>query len=97
MKAASASRETVAEREWVIRSIEADAVVMERLPDGGRERFHRSLLPVEVAPGDRFRVVAQLDRRVSGPDGAAGNGDGAGDSRGSELPDALDEALHNLT
>lgn len=74
--------ETVARKEWVIRELEGDDAVMEQLPDGALARFRRSLLPEDVEPGDRFRVVAQVDRRE--PD------------RPERMPDAVGEALKNL-
>lgn len=55
--------ETVDQREWIIRWIEEDVVAMEQ-PDGNEARLHRSLLPEDIEPGDRFRVVAQVDRRT---------------------------------
>lgn len=76
--------ETVARREWVIRELDEDGVVLEKLPGGGLTLFRRDVLPEDVEPGDRFRVVAQVDRQEE-PDDRPG------------LPDAVDEAIRNLT
>lgn len=100
--------ETVATREWVILEVEDDGVLVDQLPDGGRARLDRDLLPDDVAEGDRFRVVAQVDRRAPREDADAPAADTSGrdgESRAEEpdvsaesaLPDALDEALRNLT
>lgn len=84
--------ETVATREWVIREVDGDGVLVEQIPDGGHARLVRSLLPDDVAEGDRFRVVAQVDRRgrrdgkdapeadasVRGGEEAAGSADDGG-------------------
>lgn len=84
-------REIVAAREWVIRDVDAGGVLVEKVPEGGTELFERDLLPADVTVGDRFRVVAQLDRRSDAPDpGHPAADDGA-------LPDAAREALRNLT
>lgn len=55
--------ETVDQKEWVIRELDGDAAVIEEVPGGGTCRLERSLLPDDIAPGDRFRVVAQVERR----------------------------------
>jgi hypothetical protein len=67
---ADGATETVATREWVIREVDADGVLVDQVPDGGSARLARGLLPDDVSEGDRFRVVAQLDRR-----GRRGGGD----------------------
>lgn len=54
---------TVDQPEWIVRWIEENVVAMEQ-PDGNETRLHRGLLPEDVEPGDRFRVVAQVDRRT---------------------------------
>lgn len=58
--------ETADQRRWVIRRVDEDAVAMEQ-PDGTEIRLHRSLLPEDIEPGDRLRVVARLDRRTAEP------------------------------
>ena len=75
--------ETVARREWVIRELDGDDAVMEQLPEGDRVRFRADLLPDDVGPGDRFRIVAQVDRRETADEAP-------------EVPDAVGEAIRNL-
>lgn len=75
--------ETVARREWVIRALDGAAVTLEQHPGGETARLRRDLLPDDVAVGDRFRVLAQVDRRS--------------DEEAPAMPAALDEALENLT
>lgn len=58
--------ETADQRQWVIRRVDEDAVAMEQ-PDGTEIRLHRSLLPEDIEPGDRLRVVARIDRRTAEP------------------------------
>ncbi len=92
--------ETVATREWVIREVDGDGVLVEQIPDGDHARLVRSLLPDDVAEGDRFRVVAQVDRRgrrdgkdapeadasVRGGEEAAGSADDAGTDAPADGP-----------
>lgn len=58
--------ETIAVKSWVIRDVTDEAVTMEEQVDGQPTgevgEFPRRLLPGDVRPGDRFRVVAQLKR-----------------------------------
>lgn len=82
--------ETVARREWVIRELDEDGVVLEQLPEGGLTLFRREALPEDVREGDRFRVVARVDRRTSREEETAPDADAAGD------PSAIGEALENL-
>lgn len=63
--------ETVALRSWIIRQVTEEAVAMEEVvngePTGEVGEFGRQLLPDDLRPGDRFRVVAQLERVNSEP------------------------------
>lgn len=58
-----------ARREWVIREITPDRVRADHIGDGRVQEIPASLMPEDVAAGDVFRVVAQLERRVHGSSG----------------------------
>lgn len=94
--------ETVATREWVIRDVDPDGVLVERVPGGGSARLAPGLLPDDVSEGDRFRVVAQVDRRGPVGDGGApadrpGPSGAGADAPPFEVPAAMEEALRNLS
>lgn len=101
--------ETVATREWVIREVDGDGVLVDQLPDGPPARLDPALLPDDVTEGDRFRVVAQVDRRgrrdgrdtLTAEDpardgGASAREDGpdAEEAGGSAGSDDLPDAMH---
>jgi hypothetical protein len=54
----------VARKEWIVVERREDHVLLEEEGGGARHRLAPDLLPEDVSPGDRFRVVAQLDRRA---------------------------------
>lgn len=78
--------ETVATREWVIREVDADGVLVDQVPDGGSARLTRGLLPDDVTEGDRFRVVAQVDRRGRRGGGDAPQADASDRGPGADGP-----------
>lgn len=88
-------RETdvVARKAWVVVERHEDHVLLEEEGGGLRHHLAPGILPEDVTPGDRFRVVAQLDRR---PDvGYPPEGHAAGSEDGSEA--VFSEALETLS
>lgn len=85
--------DVVARKEWIVVERREDHVLLEEEGGGARHRLAPGLLPEDVSPGDRFRVVAQLDRRADGDLATAGVD--AGSAEGSE--DVFSEALDTLS
>lgn len=55
--------ETVEAEQWVVLGTNGGAVLMEEIPGGRIHHFPPGLLPDDLRAGDRFRVVARMDRR----------------------------------
>ena len=80
----------VARKEWIVVERREDHVLLEEEGGGARHRLEPGLLPEDVSPGDRFRVVAQLDRRAESDFAPAGVDAGSAERSDAVFSEALD-------
>lgn len=84
--------DVVARKDWIVVERREGHVLLEEEGGDARHRLAPGLLPDDVAPGDRFRVVAQFERRTGDAPAPAGTGAAA---EGSET--VFSEALDTLS